>query len=115
MSIMDIQQSANHGTITNVSRLLVTQRRSDVLLFLVIFFTVFGLTPLLVFAGAAIGFSLLLGSLVALIAAALVVRWPMLGFWMVSGCVVLIEQDPLPTNILTDQLYIFGWPPRQPA
>jgi hypothetical protein len=111
---MDIQRLANHGTITNVNRLLVTQRRSDVLQFLVIFFTVFGLTPLLVLAGAAIGISLLLGSLVALIAATLVVRWPLLGFWIVTMCVVLIEQEPLAlnTHILTDQLYVFAWPAR---
>ena len=111
---MEIQRSTSHGTITDATRLLATQRRSDVLLFLVIFVTVFGLTPLLVFAGAVIGFSLVLGCLVALIAAALVVRWPVLGFWVVAGCVVLIEQNPLiiNTHILTDQLYVFAWPPR---
>ncbi len=111
---MEIQRSTSHRTITNVSKLLATQRHSDTLLFLVIFFTVFGLTPLLVLAGATISFSLILGGLVALIAAALVVRWPVLGFWIVAGCAILIEQEPLTinTHILTDQLYIFAWPPK---
>jgi hypothetical protein len=110
---MEIRRAIDHGTIINVTRLLATQRRSDALLFLVIFVTVFGLTPLLVLAGTSIGFNMVMGGLVALIAAALVVRWPVLGFWIVAGCTVLIEQNPLTVNahILTDQLYIFAWPP----
>src|SRR5438552_2105209 len=110
---MEIRRTIYHGTIIDVTRLLATQRRSDALLFLVIFVTVFGLTPLLVLAGASIGFSMVMGGLMALIAAALVVLWPVLGFWIVAGCAVLIEQNPLTinTHILTDQLYIFAWPP----
>jgi hypothetical protein len=111
---MEIRRTIDHGTITDITRLWATQRRSDILLFLVITVTVFGLTPLLVLAGASIGFSMVMGGLVALIAAALVVRWPVLGFWIVAGCAVLVEQNPLTVNthILTDQMYIFAWPPR---
>src|SRR5215467_11814529 len=111
---MEIRRTINHGSILNVTRLLATRSRNDALLFLVIFMAVFGLTPLLVLAGASIGFSMLIEGLLALIAAALVVRWPVLGFWIVAGCALLIEQNPLTVNanILTDQLYIFAWPPR---
>jgi len=95
----------------NVSSLIADYKRSDIILFIVIFVTVFSLTPLLVWGGALIGFSVVLAILVALSIAALVVRWPVAGFFVVLGCVLLIEQDSLRFAIFTDNLYVFGWPP----
>ncbi|MEO6890974.1 MAG: O-antigen ligase family protein, partial [Ktedonobacteraceae bacterium] len=42
--------------------------------------------------------------------AALVIRRPVTGFYMLAVCVVLIDQAPLLTPVLTDRLYIFYWP-----
>jgi len=106
-----MQTLVTRSTLTAASTLLAAQKRRDMLLFIIIFCTVFSLTPLLVLGGVTLGFSLVLGSLVALIIAALIVRWPLVGFYVVAGCVVLIESEPLWTPILTDQLYIFYWPP----
>ena len=95
----------------NVSDLLSMSKRNDVLLFIVIFVTVFSLTPLLVLGGVTVGFGLVLGIVVSLTIAALIVRWPLTGVYVVAVCAVLIEDAPLPTPILTDHLYIFYWPP----
>ena len=87
-------------------------RRSDTLLFIAVFVVVFSLTPLVILSGASIGFGTLMGIVAALTVAVLVVRWPISGFFVVAGCVTLIEQAPLPIPILTDHLYVFYWPPR---
>ena len=101
---------AGSKRLATVPALIADARRTDLLLFLVIFVTVFSATPLLVLGGAAIGFKYVLGGLLALIAAILVVRWPLTGFYVIAGCVVLVEQEPLATPIFTDQLPIFFWP-----
>ncbi len=106
---MSIQQPANTGPTTNVSELLTVRRKSDTCLFMVILFIALSLTPPLVLAGTTIGVTLVLGVAVALIAVALVVRWPIVGLFVVLGCATLIEQDPA-FNIKTAQLPIFYWP-----
>ncbi|MBE3560371.1 MAG: O-antigen ligase family protein [Ktedonobacteraceae bacterium] len=95
-----------------VPALLAKRRRSDLLLFIVLFFTLFSLTPLLILSGAAVGFSVLLGLLLALLLAAAIIRWPVLGFFVLAGCALLVEQEPLPTPIFSDTLYVFHWPPQ---
>ncbi len=93
-----------------VSSVLANRRWSDILLFIVVFVVVLSLTPPLVLAGASIGFSYLLGAFVALLIATLVVCWPISSFYIVTGCVVLIEQEGLQIPIFTDRLYVFHWP-----
>lgn len=94
-----------------VSDLLNMSKQRDLLLFIVVFVAVFSLTPLLILAGLAVGFGLVLGISASLIIAALIVRWPLAGVYIVVGCAVLIEESPLSTPILTDHLYIYYWPP----
>jgi hypothetical protein len=91
--------------------LLTAHKQNDLLLFIVIFAIALSLTPLLVAVGVQVGFSIVLASIAGLILAALVVRWPVTGFYVVVGCVLLIEQEPLQYHDLTDRLYIFYWPP----
>lgn len=95
---------------TTVADLAVAEKKRDWLLFLVIFVTVFCATPLLTLGGAIIGFQYLLGILAALAAAVLVVKWPITGLYILTGCIVLVEEEPLSTHIFTDQLYIYYWP-----
>src|SRR6266571_2241116 len=95
--------------LNTVPDLQTTEKRSDALLFIVIFVTVFCITPLMILGGAKVGFSVILGGLAALTTAVLIVWRPVLGFYVVAGCAVLIEQSSLPTPILTDNLYIFYW------
>ena len=94
-----------------IPTLLTAHKQNDLLLFIVIFVIALSLTPLLVVAGVNIGFSLVLAGIAGLLLAAMVVRWPVSGFYVLVGCVVLIEQEPLQYPILTDRLYIFYWPP----
>src|SRR5260370_15189691 len=107
-----MQPSISRKTIRTVPALLICQKKSDALLFTVIFVTALGITPILILAGASIGFSVLLGLIAALAIAISIVCWPVIGFFVVAGCVVLVEQEALPTSIFTDRLYIFYWPPR---
>src|SRR5438094_199415 len=111
---MNLQSSIEFSATATVPTLLATRKRYDALLFIVIFVTVFSITPLLVLGGANIGFSLVLdvlGGLVLLTVSALIVLWPVTGFYVVVGLVVLIEEGPLSTPILTDRLNVFYWPP----
>ena len=94
-----------------IPTLLTAHKQNDLLLFIVIFVIVLSLTPLLVVAGANIGFSLVLAGIAGLLLTAMVVRWPVSGFYVIVGCILLIEQEPLQYPILTDRLYIFYWPP----
>ena len=98
-------------TILSDSDLLETCKQGDLRLFVVIFVTVICLTPLLVLFGVNIGFGLVMGGLGLLIVAALIIRWPILGFFGILGCVVLIEQNPLTIHDGTDQLNVYYWPP----
>ena len=99
-------------TENTVSTILATRRRHDTLLFIVLFCTLFSLTPLFILWGASTGFSVLIGGLVALALAASIVRWPVTGLYLVAASAFLIEQEPLSTPIFTDHLYIFYWPPQ---
>ncbi len=95
---------------TSVATLAAAEKKRDWLLFLTIFVTVFFTTPLLIAGGTVIGFQYLLGILAALVAAVLVVRWPITGLYILTGCIALVEEEPLATHIFTDQLYIYYWP-----
>src|SRR5262245_49716201 len=70
------------------------------------------LTPLLILGGSAVGFMAVLGVLIGVGLAVLTLRWPVVGFYTITSCVVLVEQAPLPYPIITDRLNIFYWPPR---
>jgi len=109
---MHIQSFNVPKSLNTVSALQIAQKRSDLLLLIVIFVTVFTLTPLLILSGATLGFGLVLGLLAALCVVALIIRWPVLGFFVVAGCALLVEQGPLALSGLTSNLYIFYWPPK---
>ncbi len=97
-------------SLSAVSTLIATRRRKDTLLFVMLFVTLLGLTPLFILSGVSVGFSVLLASLAVLLLTISIMRWPVLGFFVVAMCVFLIEQEPLTTPILTDNLYVFHWP-----
>src|SRR5436190_5851541 len=69
------------------------------------------LASLMVLGGVTIGFGLTLAVPAILVGAALIVRWPLVGFYVVAGCAVLVEQAALFTPVVTDRLTIFYWPP----
>jgi O-antigen ligase len=69
-------------------------------------------TPLFVYAGYKLSFGLVAGLLgVVLLLIAIALR-PIVAFYVVAICAVLIEQEPLPYPIFTDQLNVYYWPPR---
>jgi hypothetical protein len=88
-----------------------TRKQNDTLLFIAIFVTVLGLTPLLVFVGTTISFGLLVGALVAVAATIIIVLRPIAGFYIIGICITLVEQSALTYPIITDRLNIFYWPP----
>src|SRR6266480_345687 len=107
---MKIDASVAPSSNETVPGLRADKKRSDRLLFVVIFVITCSLTPLLALAGATISVSLVLGCLVALIIAVLTIIRPMFGFYMVLGCIVLVESRPNYFPIFTDQLTIYYWP-----
>jgi hypothetical protein len=109
---MNIQQPFSIKRPADVATLLAIRKRDDLLLFIVIFVVVLSLTPLMILAGTSISFGILAGLLAALICAAVVVRWQRVGLFVVIGCVVVVEQNPLTMSTGTDHLNIFYWPPK---
>ena len=111
---MDKQQTSLKETnpVITVSTLSESRKRSDTLLFIVIFATTFSIAPLLIFGGLSVGPWLLLGIPAALIITYLIIRWPLAGLFFIAGSALLVEIQPLTTaSDLTDRLYIFYWPP----
>jgi O-antigen ligase len=107
-----MQPSAVFDKISTVPSLLTLRKRSELLLFMVMFVSTLATAPLLIVGGMTVGFGLTIGILLALVIAVLVVRWPVIGMMVIAGCAVLIEETPLKlANIFTDHLYIYYWPP----
>jgi hypothetical protein len=97
----------------SVSAPLKARRRGDRLLFSSIFIIALALVPLLVVAGATFGFSTLLAATTVLAVLVLIIRWPIVGFYVVAACALLVEQDPLTVNgVVSYYLYVFYWPPQ---
>src|SRR5436305_6851975 len=97
---------------TTVSTLLSSRTRHETILFIILFFMIISLTPLLTFWGVNAGLALVIGLLVAPIVVILFVRFPMLGLYFVAISAFAIESDPLTTHIGTDNLYVFFWSPQ---
>ena len=101
---------SSHGRDT-VSLLLTDRKRSDLFLFLSLFIGMLCLVFLLVAGGISIGFSLILAIFGILIIVALTVLWPMVGFFVILGSTLLIEQNPLPVFGASQSMSVFYWPP----
>jgi cell division protein FtsW (lipid II flippase) len=97
-------------TLQTVSHMLAARKRSETILFLLIFIITLSMTPVIMIAGLSFGMTFVLGVVIAIILAGLVVRWPVIGFFVVATCVVLVEQDALSSTDFTDRLYVFYWP-----
>ena len=90
--------------------LLAGRKRHDIVLFVILFIVLLSLTPLLTLWGVNTGFSVVIGMIAALILAVALVRWPIMGLYLVAASAFMVEQEPLTTPIITDHLYIFYWP-----
>lgn len=108
---MEIRSPLSSKGRDTVSLLLSDRRRSDLFLFLSLFIGMLCLVFLLVAGGISIGFSLILAIFGVLIIVALTVLWPIVGFFVVLGCTLLIEQDPLLVFGGKPNVFVFYWPP----
>src|SRR5437868_5258998 len=93
-----------------IPTLETAQRRSDRRLSIAVLGAVFIATPLLVLIASRVGVGIVLAALVVLAVTCLIIMWPVVGFYVVGGCAILVEQASLSTPILTDNLDIFHWP-----
>ena len=107
---MEIQPPLPVKNGQTVPTLLTNRRRSERALFLVLLLGVLCLVPLLVIAGVAFGFSLVAVLLGLVVLIALIVRWPIVGFFVALGCTLLIEQTPLAILGNGPLIYVFYWP-----
>ncbi len=106
-----MQRSSSNKILGIFSLQRLTREQHETLLFVVMFCIAFSLVPLLVGGGANLGLSLVLGIITALVLAIVIVRWPLVGLYVVAGCILLIEDNPAPISMFTDTLYVFSWPP----
>lgn len=110
-ALSDLARSTAHPSQT--AALLVRSRRHYERWFYIaiLAFTV-GLTPIMAYSQTQLGFGTTMGVLLVVIVAVLMLRWPVLGFYVLVGCAVVVEQEALPYSIFTDHLYVFYWPTR---
>jgi O-antigen ligase/polysaccharide polymerase Wzy-like membrane protein len=55
--------------------------------------------------------SYLLVAICALVVATCIVQRPIVGLYLLTAAVVLVEMHPLATPVLTDRLFVYSWPP----
>lgn len=97
-------------TAQTVASLLLKRKRSELLMFLAIFISTLGLILLLLLTGNVVGFGLVFALLGLVLLLALVVRWPMFGFFVGLGCLLVVDQQPLPLLGSDFKIYVFYWP-----
>ncbi len=108
---MEIQPSMPSTGYQTVSTLLKKRKRSDLYLFILLFTGTLCLVPGLVLAGNAIGSTYIFALLVVVIVTTLVIRWPVVGFFVILGATLGIDQSPVDVVGGSPSLYIFYWPP----
>ena len=106
---MEKESLANSKLENTVSALLAARTRHDTVLFVILLFMILSLTPLLVWWGVSAGL-VVIGVLVAPLLVLALIRWPILGLYVLALSAFLIESDPLAIHDGTDNLYVFFWP-----
>lgn len=107
---MEILSTITSEDIQTSSAILEKNRRSDLFLFILLFIGALILVPGLVLAGIAIGSSYILALLAVAIIAALVIRWPTVGFFVILVGTLSIDQSPTDVVGGSPQIYFFYWP-----
>ena len=97
----------------NAAELARERSRHEWYLFLGVLVAALVITPAFILGGlSSIGFKAMIGLVVVLAILIAVAARPVLALYIVALCVVLIEQEPLQFRILTDNLYVYYWPPK---
>lgn len=103
------------GTSSVSSALLIelenARKRRDRLWFLAICGVLIFLTPVVVLGVLNIGVGLFVALPVLLVLLIVIARRPQVGFFVITACVVFIDQAPQLVPIFTDKLYVYFWPP----
>ena len=107
---MDIESPLATKGLPTVPSLLLKRKRSELLVFLTIFISTLSLILLLLLGGNIVGFGLVFGLTGVVVLLALVVRWPIFGFFVALGCTLVIDQQPLPLFGSSVKIYVFYWP-----
>ena len=108
---METQSPITSKGFQSVTTLLANRKWGDLLLFIAIFIGTLCLVLGLVMGGIANGSSLVLTIMALLVISALVIRWPIVGFFVIVGCTLLIEQNPLQFSIKALSMSSPGLPP----
>jgi O-antigen ligase len=87
------------------------RRRRERLWFLGICGVLVFLTPIVVLGVLNVGVWLFVALPVVLVLLIVIARWPQVGFFVMTACVVFIDQAPQLVPIFTDKLYVYFWPP----
>jgi O-Antigen ligase len=93
-----------------ISDLLSVRTRHDITLFIILFVALVSLTPVLTLWGLSAGMAIVLATLGGLVLATVLIRWPILGLYLIALCAFVVEQEPLNPPVGTDSLYVFYWP-----
>ncbi len=105
-----LHQAGHTDQAPSVKRLTQADKQFERWLYIVLLGLTIGATPLMAYTQSQVGFGLALGLLLVAVVVVLMVRWPVLGFFVLAICAVVVEQDLLPYPIITDHLYVFYWP-----
>ncbi len=107
---MDAQWPGASSIPQTASTVLGSRKRSDWIAFLVISLIMLGVAPLLVMLGLRVGAGLVIGIVGVIVVGALLVRWPIIGFFLVAICALAVDQGPLAILGNKPEIYVFYWP-----
>lgn len=111
---MDFMAAAHStpDTPTTAPRMASERLRFERRSFLLVLVVALTVTPLFVYGAYKLSFGLmvaLLGVLLLLVA----IAWrPIVAFYVIAICVVVVEQEPLQFAVFTDRLNVYYWPAR---
>ena len=110
-ALSDLARSSAHPSQT-AARLVGSRRHYERWFYIAILAFTIGLAPIMAYSQTQLGFGMTIGVLLVGVVVVLMLRWPVLGFYALTICAVVVEQEALPYSIFTDHLYVFYWPTR---
>jgi hypothetical protein len=97
----------------HVKTVIESKKRRETNLLVVVLLITFTVTPLLILGQCTIGMDMILGLVSVLALVLLIMRWPLIGLYIIAACALTVEINVLTINtpVFTDRLPVFSWPP----
>lgn len=110
MAFMAAAAPATPGKPTAAAEMASERLRFERRAYLFVLTSALAVTALFVYGAYKLSFGLMVALLVVVLLLLTIAWRPIVAFYVVAICVVVVEQEPLQFNVLTDQLNVYYWP-----